>query len=272
MPAFINRVGQRFAHLVVLERAETQFGRTTWLCQCDCGQTCAVFSGNLTSGKQKSCGCQRARYVSEHQQTLQRRKTALWDVYAPMLPISNDPFSNPDEEWRPLPAYEGLYAVSNLGRIMNTRILSGRKRRPCRVPRWGCVMSPHHNHDGYLIIHLCKEGKSTSRGLHGLVLSAFAGPRPDGYVCNHIDGNRENNRVENLEWCTQKANIYNAMERGTHPKGERSSGAKLTEVQVREIRRLEAEGLTQSALARQFGVSTGTVSNIIRRHTWSHIS
>lgn len=100
---------------------------------------------------------------------------------------------NLEEVWRDITEYEGFYQVSTLGRVKNSRsgrILKGRKTR-----------------NGYLKVDLCKNGKPKSYLVHRLVAQAFI-PNPQNKPeVNHIDEDKENNYVENLEWCTAKENI-----------------------------------------------------------------
>lgn len=98
------------------------------------------------------------------------------------------------EEWRPIVGYEGLYEVSNLGRV--------------RSFKWGReeIRKLHITKKGYLEVGLCKEGKQKMFKVHRLVAQAFI-PNPEGLpVINHRDENPKNNKVDNLEWCTYKYN------------------------------------------------------------------
>ena len=105
------------------------------------------------------------------------------------------------EKWKDIKDYEGLYQVSNLGNVKNiktNKILT---------------QSPHHR--GHLRVRLSKNGKSKMYRVHRLVAEAFI-PNPNKYpVVNHKDGNMKNNRVENLEWCTQKYNCIRAKRSNT---------------------------------------------------------
>lgn len=97
------------------------------------------------------------------------------------------------EVWKDIEGYEGLYQVSNLGRVKNSR--TG------RILKFG----KHKN--GYLQVILCKNGKTKHYYIHRLVAKTFI-PNPQNKPeVNHIDENKENNHVENLEWVTHNENM-----------------------------------------------------------------
>lgn len=113
------------------------------------------------------------------------------------------------EEWRYIVDYEGLYQVSNYGRIKSlARKTNNQFGKEDRIlsPGW------FNNSGGkkYLFVYLCKDGKHKKHSIHRLVAFAFpeiCGEWFEGAVCNHRDENPENNCAWNLEWCTQKHNI-----------------------------------------------------------------
>jgi len=102
-------------------------------------------------------------------------------------------------------------------------------------------------------------------------------PNPHGLpVINHIDGNKANNRVENLEWCTQADNLRHAHRTGLArgmdlKKGDLSIASKLTSAQVSVIKRRLKEGHRSIDLAREFGVVKGTIAEIKAGRSWGHI-
>ena len=112
------------------------------------------------------------------------------------------------EEWRPVAGYEGYYEVSNLGRIRSL----ARNGRPTMVKKLTIK-----NKFGHRVVTLCVGGEKTIKNVGPLVLTAFVGPRPEGLVTCHNDGDPANNRVSNLRWDTQSNNLFDAVAHGTHP-------------------------------------------------------
>lgn len=104
------------------------------------------------------------------------------------------------------------------------------------------------------------------------MLETFVGFRPEGLQAAHGNGIRHDNRLSNLSWATPKKNAEDKIQHGTDPKGTRAGNSKLTDEQVLEIRRLNADdGVNQYQLADMYEVSQGTIGFIVRRETWTHI-
>ena len=109
------------------------------------------------------------------------------------------------EEWRPVVGYEGLYEVSNLGRVRSLprTMKSRRGKEQGGYHLKGRVLKQHDTGNGYLAVPMTK---GVCKMVHRLVLEAFV-PNPDNKpCCDHIDANRKNNRVENLRWATYSEN------------------------------------------------------------------
>lgn len=102
------------------------------------------------------------------------------------------------EIWKDIIGYEGLYQVSNTGKV-----------RSINYKHTGVIkeLLPGNSGSGYLIVFLCKEGKRKKFLLHRLVVESFIGEIPKGLIVNHKDENKHNNYVENLEICTYKYNL-----------------------------------------------------------------
>lgn len=101
------------------------------------------------------------------------------------------------EEWKDIPSYEGIYQVSNYGKI---RSLNYRRTGQTQL------RAPQDNGRGYMIVQLSKENKCKWYLVHRLVAQAFIPNPEDKPTVNHIDGDRANNSVENLEWATYGEN------------------------------------------------------------------
>lgn len=112
------------------------------------------------------------------------------------------------EEWRDVVGFEGLYQVSNLGRVKGLdRLVDTNINNVDKRISKGKLLKPQFNNKGYKRVNLCKNGTFKSVFVHRLVAEAFI-PNPNNYpVVNHKDENKQNNCVENLEWCTQKYNM-----------------------------------------------------------------
>lgn len=115
------------------------------------------------------------------------------------------------EEWKDVKGYEGLYQVSNLGRIKAMR----------KVDMRGCVrkeklMKQVINSNGRPVIHLHKDGERRTLFVHRLVAEAFIPNTERKAEVNHINGIKDDNRVENLEWVTRSENMLHAQRTGLH--------------------------------------------------------
>lgn len=123
-----------------------------------------------------------------------------------------------EEEWRDIPGYEGYYQVSNLGQVRSMdRVITYRDGR-VRASKGKKLKSRPSKAGGYPLVTLSRSSSTTSCYIHRLVLEAFVGPAPTGMECRHLDGNPENNSVENLKWGTRYENIHDQIRHGTHNK------------------------------------------------------
>lgn len=122
------------------------------------------------------------------------------------------------EEWRDIRGYEGLYQVSDRGRVRSLDRMTRNHR--CGTERLviGRIMIPHDNGNGYLTVSLSKQCKAKRKYIHRLVAEAFI-PNPNHKSqVNHLDYNKTNNRCDNLEWCTAQENTLFSSDRMRHPK------------------------------------------------------
>lgn len=117
--------------------------------------------------------------------------------------------------WKPVVGFEGLYEVSNTGVVKSLFRTVKSKGSKKVVPER--ILKPRLDEWGYEGVSLCKNGKQYGKLVHRLVAEAFISPFGGDQV-NHIDGNKLNNRVENLEWCTGSENMKHAYKNGLHTK------------------------------------------------------
>ena len=111
-----------------------------------------------------------------------------------------------NEVWKDIEGYEGIYQVSNLGRVRSLDRICIMKNGRKRLHK-GRIMAFFVGHDGYLIVKLCAKSSKVSYRVHRLVANAFI-HNPDNLpLVNHKDENKTNNVASNLEWCTQKYNV-----------------------------------------------------------------
>jgi ribosome-binding protein aMBF1 (putative translation factor) len=178
------------------------------------------------------------------------------------------------EIWCPVAGFPA-YRVSSLGRIQSCW-RKGTFGRSELSDDWSDLHPDiTHGGKGYYRVQLRKDGKTTKRHVHILILEAFVGSCPSGYQCRHLDGNPLNNRLDNICWGSPSENNRDKKRQG-RPNGgfERGEGhkmAKLTEDQVIEIRRLRFEGMTHKALAARFRVSKTLIHHIVNGHYWKHL-
>jgi hypothetical protein len=120
-----------------------------------------------------------------------------------------------EEDWRPVPGFEGLYEISASGDVRTiARILRRRNGRKYTVAP--LLRKPVPNRYGYLGVRLSKDGATFPKEIHALVALAFLGPRPAGADIRHLDGNKVNNSASNLKYGTRSENILDAVAHGTH--------------------------------------------------------
>lgn len=118
------------------------------------------------------------------------------------------------EEWRDIAGYEGIYQVSSYG---NVRSLDRVVQTKIGPQKWrGKLLRHRISNCGYVRYSLRKNGETTDKLAHHLVLENFVGPRPKGMEGCHNDGNKLNNNLTNLRWDTSTANNYDLVKHGTH--------------------------------------------------------
>lgn len=177
------------------------------------------------------------------------------------------------EIWKPIAGFEGIYEISNLGRVKS---LGRFRRAKGSAVIWmeERIKVPSSQREGYIAQHLYKEGRGYKRYVHRLTAEAFL-ENPEGKPqVNHIDGNKLNNCADNLEWVTGSENCRHAIDSELYQtaRGEATGTAKLTEADVVEIRRMAASGYLHREIASIFGVGRKAVTKIVNRQRWAHVA
>lgn len=179
----------------------------------------------------------------------------------------------PNEIWLPVPNYEGIYMVSNIARVkVLERIwFCGANHRSVRKnPEM--LLSIVDISDGYKGVSLVKDGVKRMNPLHRVVAKAFV-PNPNNYnIVNHEDGNKLNNCDWNLKWGTTQYNTAHAVENRLHCFGEKHGMHKLTEDDVRQIRKEFVGGRQTKILAARYGVWPEVIRSVAKYRAWKLIA
>lgn len=160
--------------------------------------------------------------------------------------------------WKDIDNFIGLYKINNLGDIFSIK-----KNKILKID----------NSIGYSRITLHKHGKSKKFLVHRLLAIAFILNNENKKCINHKDGNKLNNRLDNLEWCTYTENNQHAIDVGLRAVklGEESPHHKLNKKTVIEIRHQLDKGLSQRKIAKLFNISQSAVQMINVKKTWKHL-
>lgn len=174
------------------------------------------------------------------------------------------------EIWKDVKGYEGIYEVSNLGNVKSKdRLIVTSKNIVAKINQR--ILKKKVTKKGYERLTLSVSGKHKDVGVHRLVAQAFIQNPENKKEVNHIDGNKQNNQISNLEWCTRNENEKHAFKIGLKSlKGEKHTLARFTESEVLQIR--EMRGIkTGKQVAKEYGVTDGAIYRIWNRKTWNHI-
>ena len=171
----------------------------------------------------------------------------------------------PMEEWRDVVGYEGLYKVSNKGRIKSIhRSNYGKKGK------WKIIKG--HKYEGYVKVLFVKKGIQRHHRVHRLELEAFKGPCPPGMEACHGDDIRDNNDLSNLRWGTHCDNMQDKIKNGNHLRGVDAYWNKLREIDVIDIRTFHClHGISGRTIAKWYGVCHTVICNIYTGKKWKHI-
>lgn len=179
-----------------------------------------------------------------------------------------------NEIWKPVKGYEEYYHVSNMGRVKSlakewvTGERFGIRKKEESFLKFG------YNKGGYLNVTFCVDKRKESVSVSRLVAFHFV-ENPNNYpVVNHINSIRNDNRAENLEWCTTQQNVVHGFEFGFREgrKGEKHHNTKLKTEDVIKIRELYDLGtISQKEIGRLYGINQVQIGRIIRKERWKHI-
>lgn len=159
------------------------------------------------------------------------------------------------EVFSEIDGFEGLYAVSTQGTVLNLQT--------------GKLKKHSVNKHGYHLIGLCKQGQKYNKFIHRLVACCYIPNHLDLSDVNHKNGIKSDNSVGNLEWMSREENRKHAVLNGLFSqRGEKNVRAKLTPDQVITIR---MSSLKSKDLSLLYGITTSSVRSIKRRSTWNHI-
>ncbi len=162
-----------------------------------------------------------------------------------------------NEIWKDIKNYEGLYQISNLGRVKSFIKWKGTN---CRI------LKQIKNGAGYFAVVLYKNKKYKNKQVHNLVFETFKEKLEKDYDIHHINKDEKYNYIDNLESKSHSKHV------GDHNKGENNPAHKLTEEDVIQIKLLLKEGkLTQKEIAEKFKVSKIIISLIKYGKIWSHV-
>lgn len=165
------------------------------------------------------------------------------------------------ETWKPVKGYKGYYSVSSLGRVRRDKASVGTR---IKILKTGLCGGNYHR------FTLHKNGIAKAVLLHRVIIESFIGKCPKGKEVNHIDGNRLNNSINNLEYVTSKENNAHARNLGLWDcRGSKCGKATLTDEQVLSIRNEYSDGkVSQRFLARKYKTTQANVWDIIHGNTW----
>lgn len=171
-----------------------------------------------------------------------------------------------EEIWKPVLGYEGIYEVSNHGRVRSLerrvpRLDKGKFVQHRYAPRY---LVPVDN-KGYLAVRLSRLAVRKQAFVHVLVAEAFHGPKPSGLQTRHLNGNSKDNRPENLCYGTPLENCMDRTVHGNSLSGERNPNAKLSWSDVDAIRH---SLMPTRYLADAYGVNKSTIQNIRSGKKW----
>lgn len=174
------------------------------------------------------------------------------------------------EIWKDVKGFEGLYSVSDKGRVKSHDKKHKHFKNGAEYVRKGRILRPYKKKHGYLEVSLYDINRKPHYKLvHRIVAEAFL-PKVNGAeVVNHKDHSKVNNKVENLEWCTQKENCGYSLKKGFYKVGEEAHSAKMTRETVIECRKKYfVSGFSIKDLSNEYGLSYQNMNSLIKGESW----
>lgn len=161
--------------------------------------------------------------------------------------------SKTEPRWAQIDEYP-WYEVSDQGDVRNSRTNK--------------ILGRRLDKDGYRLVQLYNSGVGSNRKVHRLVAEAFVARDPDRDQVNHINGNKEDNRAENLQWCTRSENTrhaYDSLQFRANIRPAIIAHTKLDDHKIRDIVQLRKEGLSIKEIARMYDVSIDSIYRVTRK-------
>lgn len=174
------------------------------------------------------------------------------------------------EKWCDIEGFEGFYQASSLGNIRSVDRYVERSDGRLVFCKGRVLSTFQGTTCNYLSVQLSKHNTPSKHLVHRLIAKTFLGLRPDSDLeVNHIDGNRHNNRVDNLEIVSHQQNIDHSVATGLkNDYGEKHAHAKLTNQQAADIRDMWKRGVKQKDMAEMYGVHKQVICNIVNYKTY----
>ena len=179
------------------------------------------------------------------------------------------------EEWKDIVGYNGDYQISSIGRVRSFKEWRGTKQR---------ILKPWTMKTGYMAVVLTNGTSKKYLTVHRLIAKTFLNIEEGKECVNHKDGNKKNNDITNIEWCTYSENLIHAHRNGLrgiveYKRGSENSNTKLSEEKVIEIRNKykkrsypqDQNGYSSLRLAREYGVSKTAILYILNGRNWKYI-